>query len=944
MLSQPNNNKRTRLTYSLILLLLVLSAGWLISPAFMPSQGNGALPMQDLAHPITLPGGSEALQGAPDGSMATQPGTTGHVIVSQDVKHDVSPPLSSIPPLPPTNNPRREHENQFTRVYNAQKGVKDPVLQDWFSPLVMPTPIVNFEGLATNSIPPDTNGDVGPNHYVQWVNTSFEIFNKSGGLVQGPTSGNTIWSGFGGPCQTTNDGDPIVLYDSMADRWVFSQLGNVFTSGPYYQCIAVSSTANPTGPYNRYAFIISNTQLNDYPKFGVWPDAYYMSANQFAGGFQGPAAVAFDRTRMLAGLSATMQKFDQTNSVLSNSYFGLLPSDLDGPTVPPAGSPNYFITWDGPFLNRLYWFQFHVDWVTPANSSMTGPTQFTTANFNQLCNSCITQPGTSQVLDTIAPDTMYRLAYRNFGTYEALVTNHSANVGSNQAGVRWYEVRRLPNGSLFINQQGTYAPDADHRWMGSIAMDHLGDMAVGYNVSSSSTFPSIRYAGRLVGDPVGQMSQGEATLMAGTGSQSGVPNASRWGDYSMMSVDPADDCTFWFTSEYMQTTGQNWHTRIGSFKFPSCNNFTATPTVTATPTRTSTSTSTPTATPTITPTPTNINAFAHFVPAGPVTIPVGGRLNLELWVNSGSNNITAAQHYLTFTNSIVQLVNFSQPGCVLTSTVTADTGSGGNGFDAVLQNETCNGPGNCTFRGTTISPGSFAFASGALNNLAQTGDFRVAQLAWCASAVGDAVLHWQFSPPAPLERDTEVVDENGNNVGNPGLYTDYVIHVVAPSPTPANAQLVGHVTIQGRPAQPNALQSVPVTFTLKLAGGGPEFNYSTNTDASGFFTVTSPGPGTYNWRVKNPQTLANSGSVTLPASGATQQEMGLLREGDATNDNCTSVLDFNILKNTLGKTIGDPGYDARADFNGDNTVSIQDFNLLRGTFGQCGANPISPAP
>ncbi len=967
MSSQPNKNKRTRISYSLLLFLLVLSVGWIISPAFTTSQStatNGASQASQArgpAHQIALPGGSAAPQGVPavPDTQAAGINKQGHVIVSWDVKHDVSPPLSSMKPLPPIINPRREHENQFTRNYGAQKPVKDPVLQDWFSPLVMPAPIANFDGLngnQTGSIPPDTNGDVGPNHYVQWVNTSFEIFNKSGGVVQGATAGNTIWSGFGGPCQTTNDGDPIVLYDSMADRWVFSQLGNVFTSGPYYQCIAVSQTANPTGPYYRYAFVISNTQLNDYPKFGVWPDAYYMSANQFQGGFQGPAAVAFDRNRMLSGLSATMQKFDQTNSVLSNQYFGLLPSDLDGPTAPPANSPNYFVTWDGPFLNRLYMFRYHVDWVTPANSTMTGPTQLTTASFNQLCNSCMTQPGTSQTLDTLAQDTMYRLAYRNFGSYQALVTNHSVDAGTNHAGIRWYEIRS-PNASPFIFQQGTYAPDGDNRWMGSIAMDHNGDMALGFTTASSSTFPSARYAGRLITDPAGQMSQGEATLQAGTGSQSGgfcSPNCNRWGDYSMMTSDPVDDCTFWYTSEYQQTTGSAWRTRIGSFKFPSCTNATATPTPTFTQSRTPTITPTITRTftPTITPTitPNTNTGFAHFVPAGPTTIVVGGRLNLDLWVNAGGNNITAAQNYMTFTNSIVQLVNVSQPGCVLTSTVTADPcGVPGcspgdpTGFDAVLQNETCNGPGNCTFRGVTIGPGSFAFASGALANLPQTGDFRVAQTAWCASAVGDAVLHWQFTPPAPLERDTEIVDENGNLVHNPNLYTDYVIHVVAPSPTPANAQLVGHVTIQGRPAQPNALQSVPVTLTLKL--GATEVNYpSQNTDSSGFFTVTAPGPGTYNWRVKNPQTLANSGSVTIPAGGVTQQEMGLLREGDANNDNCTSALDFNILKGTFGKTVGDPGYDPRADFNGDNAVGINDFNLLKGTFGQCGASPISPAP
>jgi hypothetical protein len=871
--------------------------------------------------------------------------------------------------LPPVDRPRQERESESARPLRPQGKVKDPALQDWFSPLVMPATIQNFEGINTGSIPPDTNGDVGPNHYVQWVNTSFAVYNKSGGLIFGPAAGNSIWSGFGGPCQTTNDGDPIVLYDPIADRWLFSQLGNVFTAGPYHQCVAVSQTSNPTGPYFRYDFIISNTQLNDYPKFGVWPDAYYMTANQFSGSsFVGPAAVAFDRTRMLSGLSATMLKFDQTNSVLTSQYFGMLPSDLDGPTQPPAGSPNYLVTWDGPFLSRLYLFKYHVDWVTPGNSNVTGPTQLVTAAFTQLCNSCVSQPGTGQSLDTLAQDTMYRLAYRNFGTNESLVTNHSVDAGG-RAGVRWYEIRS-PNTSPTIFQQGTYSPDTDHRWMGSIAMDHSGDMAMGFSVSSSGTFPSIRYAGRLVGDPLGTMGQGEATLIAGSGSQT---VGARWGDYSMMSVDPVDDCTFWYTTEYIQTTGGGWRTRIGSFKFPSCTftTPTTTPTATRTSTATPTRTSTPSPSPTPSPTPTNISntAFARFEPPGPASISVGSRLDLELWVESGGNSVNVAQHYLTFTYGIIQLVNVNLSGCVLTSTVTADIFT----FDAVLQNETCNGPAGCVFRGSPVGPGSFAFASGALNNGPTIGDFRVARTAWCAIAPGDAVLHWQFSPPDPIERDTEVVDEFGNLVQNPTLYTDYVIHVVAATatrtstatptstaiptntatftntptvtstPTPNTALFVGHVTWQGPPAQPNVKQQQSVTLTLKL--GAAEVNYPTqNTDSSGFFTVSVAGmpAGTYNWRVKGPKYLANAGTVGLAGASQTNAEMGLMKVGDCDNNNVINVGDFNILKNTFGKSLGQPGYDARADFNADDVVNVNDFNFQKNNFGQAGSPAIRP--
>ena len=338
-----------------------------------------------------------------------------------------------------------------------------------------------------------------------------------------------------------------------------------------------------------------------------------------------------------------------------------------------------------------------------------------------------------------------------------------------------------------------------------------------------------------------------------------------------------------------------------------------------------------------------------FVPEGSAppnggTVTVGDRFVLDLMLNSGTyDNVTAQQSYLTYAANLLQNARVGQidSACVLTGTVTPDTST----FDASLQNQVCNGPGQCNFRGSIVDPGSLAYASGALANCVDGcgGTFRVAQVGLCAVAPGQALLHWQFTPPAPPVRDSEIVNYDGVLIHNPALYTDYVINIVTPTPTPY-ARLVGHVTMEGRPAQPDALQSVPITFTLKVSGGGAENNYSTNTDASGFFTITSPGPGLYNWRVKNPQTLANSGSVTLPSSGTTQQEMGLLRQGDANNDNCTSVLDFNIVKNSFGKGVGDPGYDSGADFNGDNVVNASDFNLVKGTFGQCGAGPIRPAP
>ena len=459
----------------------------------------------------------------------------------------------------------------------------DPVVQRFFGNILMPATTQNFEGI--NNIdgyyPPDTNGDVGPNHYVQTVNVSFAIWDKSGTLLYGPASTNTLWSGFGGACETSNDGDPIVLYDHLANRWLISQfaLPN-FPNGPFSECIAISQTGDPLGSYYRYEFQFS--VMNDYPKLGVWPDAYYMTINQFAAGtstWAGAGAVAFEREQMLAGLPARMVYFDI--GAVNPNFGGMLPADLDG-TPPPAGAPNYFIEmWDGAwgvYPDSLHIWEFHLDWAAPANSTFGADTSFTPntilntlafdANMCGYNRNCIPQPGTAQKLDAISDRLMYRLQYRNFGTYEAMVTNHTIDTGGDLAGIRWYELRKT-TGDWSINQQGTYAPDTDHRWMGSVAMDGQGNIALGYSVSSGITYPSIRYAGRLVSDPANTLPQAEATIIAGAGSQTG--SAARWGDYSMMAVDPSDNCTFWYTQEYVQTTGTvTWRTRIASFTFPGC--------------------------------------------------------------------------------------------------------------------------------------------------------------------------------------------------------------------------------------------------------------------------------------------------------------------------------------------------------------------------------------
>jgi len=432
-------------------------------------------------------------------------------------------------------------------------------------------PLQSFDGIgngftgpqgtfSVSSAPPDTNGSVGPNHYVQTVNTDFAVFDKTGKPIYGPVPINTLWSGFGGGCEMDNDGDPVVLYDIIADRWLISQFS--VSTTPYLECVAVSMTPDPTGAWNRYSF--TNPFFPDYPKIGVWPDAYYATFNYFDGNtFVGGEVCAYDRASMLAGQAATQQCFN-----VGSTYGGLLPADLDGARQPPAGSPNYLLSL-GATDGQLASWSFHVDWVTPSNTTLTGPRTLTTAAYTQPCGTCVPQKGTTQQLDTLGDRLMFRLTYRNFGDHEALVANHSVTAGSS-VGVRWYELRLSPTHDATIYQQGTYAPDSNYRWMGSIATDQAGNIALGFSVSGAAINPQINYTGRLAGDAAGVMSQAEGTVIAGAGSQTGS-NLSRWGDYSAMAVDPSDDCTFWYTNQYIPADGAfNWKTRIGSFKLPNC--------------------------------------------------------------------------------------------------------------------------------------------------------------------------------------------------------------------------------------------------------------------------------------------------------------------------------------------------------------------------------------
>jgi hypothetical protein len=458
----------------------------------------------------------------------------------------------------------------------------------------------NFNGIgSTNRIPPDTVIDVGPNHIIEMVNSSFQIFDKAGTSLVGPSAINSLWTaaGLNNACAQRNDGDPIVLYDHLADQWVLSQFAVPSGTGtaPTFECVAVSQTANPTaGTWFLYQFQFNNAF--DYPKLGVWPTGYFLSSQRgFPGNNTTPRldVYALDRATMLTGGAVTPIQF-----TINGPSLILLPSDLDGP-APPAGTPAFYARhvdgnqWGG--TDRVELFSFAPNYATPGASTFTQLPSIATAAFDSnLCNTgslndpCVPQSGTTQLLSTIPHWPMYSLQFRTFGGLERLVFNHTVDAdGTGHAAPMWHELRRTPGGAWTLFQEGVYAPDAGspglgddlHRWMGSIAMDDLGNIALGYSASSSTTFPSVMATGRLTTDLLGQFPNPEVSIVTGGGAQTAITCAGpiscghRWGDYSAMRVDPVDGCTFWYGQEFIPSTSAgniNWQTRIAALRFSTC--------------------------------------------------------------------------------------------------------------------------------------------------------------------------------------------------------------------------------------------------------------------------------------------------------------------------------------------------------------------------------------
>lgn len=537
--------------------------------------------------------------------------------VSMAARHDESRPMRDIlaelgpsvdegsvssPYVVPNIFPKQSQawQSDFIRdlakrnIQNAPTGVPAPSII--FSGLGLISGTAAQPGNAGTSIPPDTNGDLSPTQYIQWLNTRWAIFDKAtGARVTASAAGNTFWAGFGGKCQTSNSGDPIALWDDKARRWVMSQ----FTTGTgASQCFAISTTEDPLGTYYRYEFVWPTPVFGDYPHIGIWHEAsgkqnaYTMVTHDFnvsTSAFLGASFIAVDREKMLTGQPAAIVRYPGYDA------YGAQPVHMEGQYAAPAGSCPVFTYFDATAGDYLFW-DVCLDWTTPANSTISAEQRVSSGtpfvpNFNT-----IPQLGTTTQLDEFGANLMYRASGRAFppGAPHAmsLLVNHSVQGDVEQSSIRWvhFDLRKstdsfarifgagfdAPAGPVqlvkSIADEGVYAPSSDHRWMGAINIDSSGNVGLGYSVSSSTLNPKLRTTGRTANDTAGTMRDEVDCTPATTGSQTGLfSGRSRWGDYASMSVDPADECTFWFTSEYHAVTSNgSWSTRLCSFKFPEC--------------------------------------------------------------------------------------------------------------------------------------------------------------------------------------------------------------------------------------------------------------------------------------------------------------------------------------------------------------------------------------
>ena len=569
-----------------------------------PKGGGAGVPISK------IPG--EPLQGIRDQTPANYKGPRND---RRPVKPVYTRPLRDLPKIPPSLAMRREVREPARPKPPTDKPtawLRTNLFRSSRFQRLPPTGLsfdgvgVGLAGFVPSSNPPDTNGRVGAKQYVQWNNTSFAVFDKTTGeLLFGPVAGNTLFQSLGGDCATHNDGDPVVSFDILAGRWVLSQFVVGGSPDFSHQCVAVSQTEDATGEYFLYDFVTDSDNFVDYPKTGVWPDGYYMTGRIFnASGtaFLAGRIFVFEREQMLKGLPARQLQAD-LKKYGNKPQDGMIPSDLDSLTPPPAGEAAFVIAPHPTTVNRLTSARVAVTWGGAPRIRLTEDVIKETWGVPPCVSDtdagdhrdCVPEPAPAtptDYLDNLDARLMYRLAYRNFGgspVQESLVGNITvpgANSNPKHGAIRWYEFRNTGSSTTTptVFQASTYDPDSAYRWLGSIAMDKDHNIALGYSKSSLTVIPSIFITGRLSTDPLNTLGT-ESQVTAGLGVQTNTPvNAgNRWGDYSAMTLDPVDQCTFYYTNEYLTTNGAfNWSTRIASFRFPSCTSAPAWGTLTGT--------------------------------------------------------------------------------------------------------------------------------------------------------------------------------------------------------------------------------------------------------------------------------------------------------------------------------------------------------------------------
>jgi hypothetical protein len=517
--------------------------------------------------------------------------TAGHVIVNPAVHFDQSQPLTAMAtmwkPPAPSNRVRHvtaggPHPEEDTAGPPMPKIPEAAAAIEQTTEGSEPAPplLTSFDGLgvgfsgpqgaATGRNPSDNSLAAGPDEIVQIVNSRMAVYSKQGKVLFGAVVTNTLFAGFGGPCEQQVSGDAVVRYDQLAKRWLF--VVPIFRrpapDAPYAMCYAVSTGPSPLGSYYRYEF--TRPLFPDYPRPAIWPNGYYLPTSTGDTVIQKHICAA-NREAMLQGKAASEQCF-----IIDGVNF-LNAADVDGKRMPPKGMPEVILAAGGTQLHKEFeadaimaWRDF-IDWKHPEHSHLDGPERIAVAPYHYLCDGqlskCVPQPGTQTRLDAQGDKLMQRVTYRNFGSKQFIVAAHSVDTSASGGGVRWYQFEVDDRGELKLAQQGTYAPEGGFRWMPSAAMDRKGDIAVGYTFGDSSDFVGQRFAARLAGDKPGSMTLHESVLADGKAAQT---NTLRWEDYTTLALDPSDDCTFWYVGDYLKAGESSYSTKIGSWRLPGC--------------------------------------------------------------------------------------------------------------------------------------------------------------------------------------------------------------------------------------------------------------------------------------------------------------------------------------------------------------------------------------